>query len=476
MNISDLPKIIQGGMGVGASGWSLAKAVSSLGQLGVVSGTGLDSVMTRRLQLGDPGGHVRRALAAFPFQDAAKRILDRYWREEAKGAGESFLPMPMPHPIPSKSLQELTIIASFTEIFLAKEGHGNPVGMNLLEKIQLPTMLAIFGAMLAGVDYILMGAGIPRQIPGILDGLAAGQPVEMRLEVKGDKDKQEQPVIVRFDPASVFGENLPALRRPAFLAIVTSPVLAQHLIKKSNGVVDGFIVEAAIAGGHNAPPRGKYGLSELGEPIYGEKDAVHPAEFVALGKPFWLAGGYGRPGKLAEALAAGAAGIQVGTAFAFCEDSSIRQDLRYKVIASAKKGELRVFTDPKASPTGFPFKIIPLADTYADPAIYEKRKRVCDIGLLRQAYTKPDGSTCLRCSAEPFSTFTAKGGELEDAQGRMCLCNGLLATIGLGQSRSDGSEEPPVLTAGDDAANLGQFLTGDSLSYSAADVIAKLLA
>ena len=45
-----LPKIIQGGMGVGVSSWRLARAVSALGQLGVVSGTALDQVLARRLQ------------------------------------------------------------------------------------------------------------------------------------------------------------------------------------------------------------------------------------------------------------------------------------------------------------------------------------------------------------------------------------------------------------------------------------------
>lgn len=61
-----LPVVIQGGMGVAVSDWRLARAVSLTGQLGVVSGTAVDVLMTRRLQSGDPGGHVRRALAAFP--------------------------------------------------------------------------------------------------------------------------------------------------------------------------------------------------------------------------------------------------------------------------------------------------------------------------------------------------------------------------------------------------------------------------
>lgn len=57
-----LPPIIQGGMGVTVSGWRLARAVSKEGQLGVVSGTALDLVLARQLQLGDVGGHLRRAL------------------------------------------------------------------------------------------------------------------------------------------------------------------------------------------------------------------------------------------------------------------------------------------------------------------------------------------------------------------------------------------------------------------------------
>ena len=57
------PLIIQGGMGAGVSNWVLARAVALKGQLGVVSGTVLDTILVRRLQDGDRGGHVRRAMA-----------------------------------------------------------------------------------------------------------------------------------------------------------------------------------------------------------------------------------------------------------------------------------------------------------------------------------------------------------------------------------------------------------------------------
>ncbi len=45
-----LPLIIQGGLGVAVSNWRLARAVSALGQLGVVSGTAIDQVVVRRSQ------------------------------------------------------------------------------------------------------------------------------------------------------------------------------------------------------------------------------------------------------------------------------------------------------------------------------------------------------------------------------------------------------------------------------------------
>ena len=73
-----LPTVIQGGMGIAVSSWQLAREVSLAGELGVVSGTGLDAVLTRTLQNGDPGGHYRRALAHFPNQAVAERIIAKW--------------------------------------------------------------------------------------------------------------------------------------------------------------------------------------------------------------------------------------------------------------------------------------------------------------------------------------------------------------------------------------------------------------
>jgi len=329
------PRIIQGGMGVAVSNWRLAQAVSRLGQLGVVSGTALDQVFVRRLADGDHGGHMRRGLDAFPFPEMARRI----WQEHFVAGGK---PKDAPYPTSQmhqrrdpRKLIELCIAANFVEVFLAREGHRNPVGINFLEKVQIPHLPSIYGAMLAGVGYVLMGAGIPLHIPGVLDAFAAGRPAEYKLAVTGAIEGQGEDAMMRFDPADYIEVALPALARPHFLAIVSSNTLAATMLRRASGRVDGFIIETHTAGGHNAPPRGKLQLTEAGEPVYGERDRVNIAELRELGVPFWLAGGYGSPEKLREAVAQGAAGVQVGTAFAFTEESGLRPDLKRALLAQA---------------------------------------------------------------------------------------------------------------------------------------------
>ena len=196
-----LPVLIQGGMGVAVSGWELARAVAQSGQMGVVSGTALDEVMVRRLQLGDADGHVRRALAALPLPGAEEWILDRYFVPGGKQSDERFKVTSVKRDNPSRRVEDLIVAGNFVEVYLAKEGHDGPVGVNYLEKLQAPTLPSLYGAMLAGVDYVLMGAGIPKAIPALLDDLAAGLPVELRLDVKGAT--ADDSFHARFDPASV---------------------------------------------------------------------------------------------------------------------------------------------------------------------------------------------------------------------------------------------------------------------------------
>lgn len=461
-------------MGVGVSNWRLANAVARCGEMGVVSGTALDAVFARRLQLGDLGGHLRRALEQFPFPEMVRRLLDRYFISGGKPEQQPFKAIPLHSDRDPQHLMELTVLANFAEVFLAKEGHDNPVGINFLEKIQTPTLPSLYGAMLAGVAFILMGAGIPRSIPGIMDDLALGKPVSLKLDVEQALPGEE--FFVTFDPQLFCGGKAPVLQRPKFLAIVSSATLAMSLAKKSTGSVDGFIVEGATAGGHNAPPRGQMQLSEKGEPLYGERDLPDLDKIKALGLPFWLAGSFGMPGKLKEALALGAAGIQVGTAFAFCEESGLTPELKNLVLEQSLLGDVNLFTDPTASPTGFPFKVVSLEGTLSDDTIYQERKRICDLGYLRHSYRKEDGTVGFRCPSEPVESFVKKGGSPDEVSGRRCLCNSLLASIGLGQQQPGMEKEPPIITAGDQVTQIASFLKPWGRTYPASEVIKQLLA
>lgn len=512
-------------MGIAISTWPLARAVAKEGQLGVISGTAIDTVHARILQDGDKDGALRSAYAKFPVPEIAKRVLDRWFTPGGKPANAPYRLLPIFNEKRNREIDEITALSCFGEVELAHNGNPNaPVGINLLDKIHIPQLACLYGAMLAGVDYVLMGAGIPRHVPGILDRFAEGQPASMKFDVDGGQEYE-----VTFDPSEFLGRPAPKLKRPKFLAIITSAALAINLSKKASGKVDGFVIETAIAGGHNAPPRGPLQLDAKGEPIYGPRDEPELAKIAAVGLPFWMGGGYATPEKFVEAKAAGATGVQIGSAFACCNESAMAPSLKRKLIALAKARSLRIFTDPSASPTGFPFKVAQVEGTLSDPKIYDARKRVCDLGYLRSAYKREDGSIGFRCSAEPVENYVRKGGKIEDTPKRVCLCNGLIAAAGFAQIRKreikanlekgvhdlvervngvvagveetvntgvenlvervenavdsletavDNMEiavESMVSTAGDSLSDIVRFLKNGADSYSALDVIRELL-
>lgn len=458
-------------MGVAVSDWRLANAVARAGQLGVVSGSMLDTVFVRRLQDGDPGGHVQRAIAAFPAPDVGDEILRRYLIPGGRPTRTPYKNLPMYKQRVSDARQRVTVLANFAEVWLAKEGHNGPIGLNLLTKVQMPNLASLYGAMLAGVDVVIMGAGIPREIPGVLDAFASHRPAQIKFEIAGlERDATEY---LTFDPRSCVSAHLhrAALERPAFIAVVSASSLATTLARKSTGRVDGFVVEGPTAGGHNAPPRGELQLNSRGEPVYGERDVVDLAKMRDIGLPFWLAGGVGSPAGLAAALASGAAGIQVGTLFAYCEESGLAPDLKTRVLAAVAAGTVSLRTDPRASPTGYPFKVVELP---GDADAVAARRRVCDLGYLRVPVRMTDGRTVYRCAAEPVDAYVAKGGDVGDTVGRRCLCNGLTANVGQAQWRPEThAHEIPLVTSGDDLLSLAAFVS-ERPGYTAEHVVRYL--
>ncbi len=462
------PTIIQGGMGIAVSSWRLARSVSRLGEIGIVSGTCIDTVVVRELQNGDPVGRLR-ALAAYPDQEIAQYLIAKFYVEGGIPADQPYKLLPIHRFRPTVKSQRILSAASFTEVFLAKEGHDGYVGINLLCELKRHALAALYGAMLAGVDGIFMGAGIPKEEAEQIALLAAGEPAQLRLEVDMTQcESPEKAYFYRLDPADIL-KNPPVLQRPDFYPIIASDLLARILDKKlPEGLITGWVIEGPVAGGHNAPPRGKRHDAD-GNPIYDEKDIVNLDRVAELGYPFYLAGGFGTPEKRCEALDLGAAGIQVGSLFSLADESGYPMEFKRDLIAKIHRKEVVVRTDGNVSPTGYPFKVLEAEGTLGIPANHKQRVRICDLGYLQHAYLDKKGRLQGRCPSEPLDTFVQKGGDIEQTQGRGCLCNGLFANIGLGQ-RHDYGNERPLFTGGDALVDL-PLASEENPSYSAADVI-----
>jgi NAD(P)H-dependent flavin oxidoreductase YrpB (nitropropane dioxygenase family) len=200
------------------------------------------------------------------------------------------------------------------------------------------------------------------------------------------------------------------------------------------------------------------------------------AKIAAVGLPFWVAGGAGTPDALRDAVAHGAKGVQVGTVFALSTDSGVTDEIRDRLLDGLRDGSLHVRTDPLASPTGFPFKVAELDGTMSDATVLEERPKLCDLGFLRSLYLREDGAVGYRCPAEPDHMFKRKGGDEAEIAGRACVCNGLIATVGMGQTRKDGYAERPIVTLGSDLRGAEQLLARHPGGWTATDVVDWIIA
>ena len=512
MTFIDDVRLIQGGMGVHVSNWRLARAVAGEHPgrtAGTVSGTALDIVYARLLQLGDPGGHARRALRALDEQFGTKigaTVLARYFVEGGKAPSARFERTPMhllrlpgggtalPAADGKSSTVRLTlddetiemlIATGFAEVWLAKEGHSGKVFINFLNKIEPPLLFALYGAMLAGVDGVVVGAGNPDGLPAICSRLAQHAEVHRNMSVLY-RDAGEQ-FTVGFDPGRVAGGAFAQrpLRRPAFLAIVSLEDLVQALATSHSERPDGFVIEHHTAGGHNANPVGPLRRDGSGQLIYSEKDEADLAAIKRIAPRFWLAGGYGSREGLARARASGAHGVQVGSVFALAEESGLKGDYRAAILREFRKGtdDASLIRTTMFSPTGFAFKVVQLSETLSEQDVYEARRRVCDLGVLQQwGVTNPtDGSARTlmhRCPSAPVGSYVHRRGLERGTDQRRCLCNGLLACVGLGQVQERAgtvTEEPAIITLGDHLDGARRISRQGQSPYWAKDVVADIL-
>lgn len=471
LNFSSLPSIIQGGMGIGVSTWRLARRVARRGEIGVVSGTSIDSVVVRELQDGDPNDR-RKVLQSYPDPEIVEHLLDRFYQPEGRAEDDPYDLLPIHRFNPTTKSQRILAAATYSEIRLANEGHQGIIGLNLMAKLKRYSLPCLYGAMLAGVDLVCIGAGIPLDEAKQIPKLAAGEPASLRLKPDtsqvDDAEQLEDTYSYRLDPSDLL-DAPPDLAPPAFFPIVSSDTLARIMdAKLPDERVDGWVIEGPVAGGHNAPPRNKK-YDEEDTPLYDERDVADLDAVRALGKPFYLAGGYGSPEGLQYAHNVGAAGIQVGSLFSLTKEAGYPDEMTRRIVRGLHTGDVSIETDGRVSPTGFPFKVLTVPGTIADEEHYRARPRMCDLGYLREPYVDEKGRLLGRCAAEPVDDYVRKGGDPEDTEGRACLCNALMANIGLPQHRN-GYTELPLYTGGDALMNL-PLGSADDPEYDADDVL-----
>jgi NAD(P)H-dependent flavin oxidoreductase YrpB (nitropropane dioxygenase family) len=371
--------------------------------------------------------------------------------ENFKPGPDSFWELP-------REMQVLVLSANFAEVWLAKEGHDKPVGINFLRKVERPLPWALYGAILAGAAYVLVGAGSPDELPAMIERLSRHEPAPMSLKIYGVRSDSGS-YYAQVRPDQLVGGNAAPLPAPKFLGIVSSFALANALASSPATRPYGFVVEGSEAGGHSVAPA-KMRFDDNGQPLLVYTDADKPdiAAIAGLGLPFWLAGSCGTPDRLRAARALGASGIQFGTLAALSGQSGMAPKDRERTLALLAAGKLKVVNAALTSPTGFPFKVAQVPGTVSEEAVYKARKRRCDVGLLQVNYLTPDGQLGYRCPAEPVDAFVAKGGRVQNTVGRACLCNALLSACGLPQIHSDGYVEPPIVTLGEDLESAGKLL------------------
>lgn len=497
------PEIIQGGMGVDVSSPRLAGAVAACGMAGVVSGTATGDVLARRLQDGD--SEVYDALTMLPDGDLVDRITDIYYSPKGRENKDRYRLVPRNYRIVDETgevfelydeqfpvtAEEMALAGAFMMVTRAqryaaqstdtKGGDRGPIGINLLTELRMPTASTLYGAMLAGVDFVVMGAGIPSHIPGILDRLAQRDPAQVNIQVP----KTGHKYFADFDPRRYPGLVGGGLVRPDFLAIISLEMLAKRLASKGETRPNGFVVEHHTAGGHNAPPRSKKIVD--GQAVYDDKDEPDFNTLVGLNLPFWLAGSRGSPKGLKEAQALGAAGVQVGSLFALSKESGMDPEIRAQVLDAIRKGELDIVKDAHASPTGFPFMVARKNGVKWPDGV---EQRACQASYLTGQREIEDASgkrsLVSSCPAEPTPVYLRKmrrvgvedaqmGDERLRSERAQCLCRKLLATAGIGDSGM-----PPIVTLGGDAVEGVPRLddtgkTNSDGSYEASTVVEYVL-
>jgi nitronate monooxygenase len=306
--------IIQGGMGVGVSLHPLARAVAREGGVGIVSSACLDRLVSKR---------------------NGKKVN--------------------------------TYEAAYEEISLARSA-GGFAGINIMLALGSTYEKSVKGALDAGADMIISGAGLPLSLPAI--------------QAPGDT---------------------------ALVPIVSSARALDLICRKWERLryrPDAVVLEGPLAGGHLG-----FKLDEITLESNKLENLLPPVKDVARKYgdfPVIVAGGIFTHGDILRFLKMGADGVQMGTRFLATEESSATPEYKQAVL-NAKEEDIIVATKP-ASPCGLPFRVIKQCLSFV-----RERKPKCDKGYV-----------LLKDSEGKYSICAAK----ESNETYFCICNGLLSSAG----------------------------------------------
>ncbi len=338
--------IIQGGMGVGVSLFPLAKAVAKEGGIGIVSSACLDRLTSRRT---------------------------------------------------GKKLNSYE--AAFDEVSQAREG-GGFAGINIMCALARDYSDSVKGALDAGADVIISGAGLPLTLPAI-----------------------QNP------------------KETALIPIVSSARALEIICKKWEKLgyrPDAVVLEGPLAGGHLG-----FKMEQVDLESNRLENLLPPVKDMAKKYgdfPVIVAGGIYTHEDIAVFMKAGANGVQMGTRFLATEESSASPDYKRSVIDAGDEDIIVAF-DP-GSPCGLPFRIIKQSPMYVS-TLSRKRKPKCDKGYVLQ-----------KDSEGKFSVCPAK----ESNEHHFCICNGLLSSAGY-----NADKEEPLYTVGTNASRVDKIMSVSSL-------------
>ncbi|MFA6973635.1 MAG: nitronate monooxygenase family protein [Parcubacteria group bacterium] len=338
--------IIQGGMGVGVSLYPLARAVAREGGVGIVSSACLDRLLTKRFD------------KKFNSYEAA-----------------------------------------YEEVSLSK-AEGGVAGINIMFALQKDYEASVRGAIDAGADMIISGAGLPMGLPGI-------QP---------PKDT-------------------------ALIPIVSSARALDLICKKWERFgyrPDAVVLEGPLAGGHLGFKIDQVNLEE--NTLENLFPLVKEMAMKYGDIPVIVAGGIYTHDDIMWWIRMGASGVQMGTRFLATEESSATEDYK-KAVVGAKDADIVVAHRP-GSPCGLPFRVIKQSLMYVS-ALKRLRKPKCDKGYV---LLKDGEGKYTRCPAK------------ESNEEFFCICNGLLSSAGYNPDK-----EEPLYTVGTTAARINSIVSVKTL-------------